>query len=147
MGFNERWFPSSRFQHDDTYSPSSARGSQNHTANLGAPISCPVVACIKNALDGCVASRQVLGPDQHVWVHWVFDSTVPGLARDPTDLLVRTSMRCGVFKMENPPSRLSRATPKRCRTTLSPKTSLRNSLKRFTKIMPSNAKWLAKKQN
>jgi len=74
----------------------------------------PVVACIKKALDRCVASRQVFGPDLRVWV-WLH----PGLARDPTDLLVRTSRRAMVFKAGKPPSRLSRATPKWCRSTLS----------------------------
>ena len=33
---------------------------------LGTPISCLVVAVAKNALDRCVASRQVRGPDLHV---------------------------------------------------------------------------------
>ena len=28
----------------------------------------PAVACIKKALDRCVASRQVFGPDLRVWV-------------------------------------------------------------------------------
>ena len=34
---------------------------------LGTPISCLVVTVVENALDGCVASRQVRGPDLHAW--------------------------------------------------------------------------------
>ena len=34
---------------------------------LGTPVSCLVVTVVKNALDGCVASRQVRGPDLRVW--------------------------------------------------------------------------------
>jgi len=116
IGFNEGWFPSSKFLCGDAGPPSPDRASRNPILQTSAPRSHACCRCIKNALDGCCLTASVCPKPA------CLDLVSPGDCPDPTDLLVRTSRRAMVFKAEKPPSRLSRATPKRCRSTLSIKT-------------------------